>query len=119
MFSSKLLHLTKIPSKFPLAMRHKSNYQLKEQVDKCVTHFHSNKESCAKKVGRGCRSANPSIKCVSVSPERICKKIVAPKESYREMLLAAQRHIRKPCVNECCCLADFMHKVSVNDVVRH
>lgn len=121
MFSSKLLRLTKYPSPLTTTSRFSSNYRMKEPVDKCVSHFQGVKKSCFKKEASGCRMANPSIKCVSISPERICEKIEAPKKCFRDMLLAAKQHIHRECINECCCLANFVHysKISLNDVVRH
>lgn len=124
MFSSKLLRLTTNPSKLSTAYRSKSNYQMKEPVDKCVNHFRGIKKSCAKKEGSGCRSANASIKCVPISPQWICEKIEAPKLCFRDMLLATKQHLYRHCMNECCCLDNFVHKVKyskimLNDVVRH
>lgn len=126
MFSSKFLQVTKsmLPSGSLITPRFKSTYQMKEPAEKCLNHFKAIEDSCVKKEGLGCRSANSSIKCVHVSPERICEKIKAPKESYREMLLSAKVRVRRPCVNECCCLADFVHKarkfkIEMDDVVRH
>lgn len=97
---------------------------MKEPIEKCLNHFKGIEDSCVKKEGLGCRSANSSIKCVHISPERICEKIKAPKESYREMLSATSSHIRTPCRSECCCLENFVHKkyeskISMNDVARH
>lgn len=124
MFSSKLLQLSKGPSNVSYSLRFKSSYQMKDEIEKCASHFQDIAESCRKKEGRGCRTANPSIKCVTVSPPRICKKIMPPKHSFREKLLAENRHLWCPCLNECCCLSHFVHKVkpskiSLNDVVRH
>lgn len=124
MFPSKLLQITMSPSKLSCISRSKSSYQLKEPVDKCVSHFEGIRPNCVKKEGLGCRSPNSSIKCIQVSPVRICEKMKAPRESFREMLLAKKRHIRRPCVNECCCLDHFVHrvkvpKISLQDVVRH
>lgn len=126
MFSSKFLQVTKsmLPSGSLISHRLKSTYQMKEPVEKCLNHFQGIEDGCVKKGGLGCRSANSSIKCVYRSPERVYEKIKAPNESYREMLLSAKGRVSRPCVNECCCLADFVHtarkfKIAMEDVVRH
>ncbi|KAG4076450.1 hypothetical protein HA402_005893 [Bradysia odoriphaga] len=118
MFSSKFLHLTKNPNQLvSMARRFKCSgcYEMNEPVDKCVSYVQNSENRCVKKEGLHCRSPNPSIKCVNVSPQRICTKIAAPMQSFSEMLLAYNQHIRAPCLNECCCLEpsdpDYVHKV--------
>lgn len=111
MFSSKLLQITKNPSNLSMPQRLKSNYQMKETADKCVTCFQGIRNSCVKKEGKGCRRASSSIKCVKISSERICEKIRPPTMSFREKLHSENRHIRKPCPNECCCMDYFVDKV--------